>query len=286
MDAEEISVSQAQSARNPTNDMPRLQIHGAGVVRLDRVPQPGVGEHDLLVEVRQCGLCGSDLGYIAMGGLLSPLAPGAVLPIGHELSGVIARAGAEVRHVAVGDRVVVFGAGPIGLGIVLVLRHYGIDCISVVDRSARRLEIARKIGAQTCPAGRDLAKTLLAQQGAADFWGSPVPAADLYIEATGVGAVFGQAVQLAKAGARLVVVGVHKAPVELDLVTVLMKEISIVGSMAYPDEFPQVIRMLESGRVDAKALVSHRFALSDFANALATARDQEQAVKVLVDCQR
>ncbi|MCB1678606.1 MAG: zinc-binding dehydrogenase [Halioglobus sp.] len=121
--------------------------------------------------------------------------------------------------------------------------------------------------------------------GAAQVTGRPVPASDLYFEATGVAAVFSRALDLAKTGARVVVVGVHRAPVELDLVNVLIRELSIIGSMAYPREFPQVITMLESGAVDATALVSHRFGLSQFAQGLAAARDAGRAIKVLVDCQ-
>ena len=333
--------------------MPLVQIHGVNEVRIDRVPTPVCGEHDVIVQVQQCGICGSDLGYIAMGGLLGPGKP---MPIGHELSGVVREAGSAVTHLTVGDRVVVnpegagnrignsgpeggfapfllvrnvtqdagvvlklpdsldfetgalveplsvamhavhqsqakpgdrvvvFGAGPIGLGIVMVLRYYGIDAISVVDRSAHRLQVAETLGAQPFTAGRTLAKQLIEQHGAAEFWGSAVPAADIYIEATGVGSVFQQIVQLAKPKARIVVVGVHKAPAELDMVPLLMKELVITGSMAYPEEFPQVIAMLESGKVNAKAMVSHRFALGDFPQALAMAQDQEKAVKVLISC--
>jgi threonine dehydrogenase-like Zn-dependent dehydrogenase len=101
-----------------------------------------------------------------------------------------------------------------------------------------------------------------------------------------VGGVFQQIVGMAKMGARVVVVGVHKVPVEFDLVNLLIRELNISGSMAYPNEFPQVIDMLASGKVDPSPLISHHFALSEFPTALATAQDQSQAIKVLVDCQR
>ena len=94
-----------------------------------------------------------------------------------------------------------------------------------------------------------------------------------------------QATNLAKTGARLVVVGVHKSPVQFDLVNLLMRELSIIGSMAYTEEFPEVIAMLESAKVDPKPIISHRFKLSDFHEALATAQDTGNAIKVLIDCQ-
>jgi threonine dehydrogenase-like Zn-dependent dehydrogenase len=58
----------------------------------------------VVVQVRECGICGSDLGYLAMGGLTGPDTP---MPVGHELWGVVSEAGANVTHVKAGERVVV-----------------------------------------------------------------------------------------------------------------------------------------------------------------------------------
>ncbi|MEZ5501237.1 MAG: alcohol dehydrogenase catalytic domain-containing protein [Halioglobus sp.] len=84
--------------------IPLARIHGVNDLHLDRVAPPECGADDVIVQVRECGICGSDLGYLAMGGLT---APGTPMPIGHELWGVVSETGANVTHVAVGDRVVV-----------------------------------------------------------------------------------------------------------------------------------------------------------------------------------
>lgn len=91
-----------------TNAMMKLaRVHGPGDVRLDdvAVPQPGQGE--VVVQVRACGICGSDLGYIAAGGLrgVEPLKE--PLPIGHEFAGSVAGVGPGVEGVAPGMRVAV-----------------------------------------------------------------------------------------------------------------------------------------------------------------------------------
>jgi 2-desacetyl-2-hydroxyethyl bacteriochlorophyllide A dehydrogenase len=87
--------------------MKLARVHGPRDVRLDDVPLPTPGPRDVVVRVRACGICGSDLGYITNGGL----APGAVLneplPIGHEFVGVVETAGTEVEGVAKGQRVAV-----------------------------------------------------------------------------------------------------------------------------------------------------------------------------------
>ena len=73
---------------------------GEIVVRDIEIPQPG--ENDVLVRVRACGICGSDVTYIGMGGLL-----GAPMPLGHEPAGEVVEVGSAVVDITVGDRVVV-----------------------------------------------------------------------------------------------------------------------------------------------------------------------------------
>lgn len=335
--------------------VPLVQIHGIDEVRIDQVDHPQAGADDVIIKVSHCGICGSDISFVAMGGLMGPDTP---MPLGHELSGTVVEAGVNVQHVSVGDRVVVnpegndnrigccgpqggftsyllvsgaaldeqsviklpdnvsfeqgalveplsvamhavhqgkvtekdrvviFGAGPIGLCILMVLRYYGVKEIVVIDLAEPRLAIARDMGATVINANTDdLAAALIAEHGSAEVMTMPVPACDVYFEATGVGAVFNQAVSLGKMGARIVVVGVHKVPIEIDLVNLLIRELNITGSMAYPNEFPQVIDMLSSGKVDTSVLISHRYSLNEFPSALAMAQDTQKAVKVLIDCQ-
>jgi 2-desacetyl-2-hydroxyethyl bacteriochlorophyllide A dehydrogenase len=334
--------------------MPLVQIHGVNDVRVDAVPIPKAGADDVLIEVSRCGICGSDLGYIAMGGLTPPGQP---MPLGHELSGVVVSAGENIAHLQTGQRVVVnptangtdignggseggfapllkvtgvaqhpdavlplpdtlsfdqgalveplavamhavnqsriqagqtalvFGAGPIGLCAVIVLRYYGVDRIVVADQSDQRLAVARTLGASaTCNVlTQDLNDTLITTHGSSTHYGMPVAGTDVYIEATGVGPVLEQAIALAKPGAAIVVVGVHKAPIQLNPLDLLIKELRLYGSMAYPTEFPAVIDMLARAEVDVSPLISHHYPLAKFEQALEVAKDTNRAAKVMID---
>lgn len=84
--------------------MHQIRIHGPDDVRLDDVAEPDPGATDAVVSVAACGICGSDLSYIRMGGL------GGAEPmcLGHELAGVVDWVGSEVTQHAVGDRVIVY----------------------------------------------------------------------------------------------------------------------------------------------------------------------------------
>lgn len=339
-----------------TASMPLVRIHGVNDVRLDTVPVPACGVDDVLVEVKNCGICGSDLGYIAMGGFNNPELP---MPLGHEMSAVVTVVGEHVTSVAVGDRVVVnpmkveppignfgieggfaptllvrdvanqpeallkipdhlthphaalveplsvgmhavhrgevtandkvaiFGAGTIGLSIALVLRYYGVTDTVIIDTSTARIKQAKQLGFHGCLAGEDdVAKVLQQYHGSVSSYGQSIAATDVYLEATGVASVFEQMISLAKMQARLVVVGVHKASASIDLVSVLSKELSIKGAMAYPEEFPEVLSMLETLGDEVAALITHHFPLSQFDQALAMARDTDHAIKVMIDCQK
>jgi len=85
--------------------MKQVRVHAPDDVRVDEVAEPEPGPRDVVVSVAACGICGSDLGYIRMGGLAGP--GGEPMPLGHEFSGVVAHVGAEVVDVREGDRVVV-----------------------------------------------------------------------------------------------------------------------------------------------------------------------------------
>ncbi|MGO8872866.1 MAG: zinc-dependent alcohol dehydrogenase [Acidimicrobiales bacterium] len=85
--------------------MRQVRVHGPGDVRVDDVDPPDPGPRDAVLAVAACGICGSDLSYIRMGGLAGPT--GAPMCLGHEISGTVDWVGREVSSVRVGDRVVV-----------------------------------------------------------------------------------------------------------------------------------------------------------------------------------
>jgi threonine dehydrogenase-like Zn-dependent dehydrogenase len=85
--------------------MLQVRVHGPGDVRVDDVPTPNPGPGDVVVRVAACGICGSDLSYIKMGGLAGP--GGGPMCLGHEMAGVVDWTGPDVTSAQVGDRVVV-----------------------------------------------------------------------------------------------------------------------------------------------------------------------------------
>jgi len=276
-------------------------VHGPDDLRLDEVSEPEPGPDDVVVRVAACGICGSDLSYVAMGGL-----GGGAMPLGHELAGVVARVGSRVgglsvgQHVVVnpmaagnnignggregglaplllvrnaagtaavvpvpsalpfaraalveplavalhaanradvdhGSRVVVLGAGSIGLGIIHWLVRRGVRDVVAVDLSPRRRDLALRFGARAVldPAARPLAESLAELHGAGSLFGWPVVQSDVYLDAAGAPGLVGDVVAMARAGARVVVVALHKQPVPVDFRMVLAKELTITAAIGF-----------------------------------------------------
>ena len=110
--------------------------------------------------------------------------------------------------------------------------------------------------------------------------GMPVVATDVLIEATGAGPAFTQLVAQARGEARIVVVGLHKAPVEVNLVEVMMKELDLLGSIAQPADWNRMLDLL--ARRDLRAMVTHHFPLSDFQSGFSVAKDPSAGGKVMI----
>jgi len=182
-----------------------------------------------------------------------------------------------------GEKVVVVGAGPIGLAAVATLHDRGVEDVIAVDLSRRRLEIAAALGARaTVDASQeDPWQRIRALHGEESLLGAPMAASDAYIEASGAAPVIPEILQHARGGARLAVVALHNEPVPVNFLLVMMKQLTIRGAMEYPEDFTQAIDLLS--RRDLSPMVSHRFPLERFHEALAIARDPEAGGKVLIE---
>ncbi len=77
-----------------------LNIHEVDDARLDEVASPDPGSRDVLVDIKACGICGSDLTYIKIGGIMRQ--PGGVTPLGHEAAGEIAFGALDLHHARAG----------------------------------------------------------------------------------------------------------------------------------------------------------------------------------------
>lgn len=196
----------------------------------------------------------------------------------------VARHGVNRTRPKPGDKVAVFGAGPIGLGAVLAYRSLGVSHVVVVDVVASRLDKALQVGADAVinSSDEDVIARLVELHGEGQAMWPGRAGTDIYLDAAGAKPVVDTALAVAKTGALLGIVGVHKEPVPVELVNVMTNEITIVGSMGYPDEIFQVTEDLVANWEKYALIVSHTVPFEDVDRALEMARTPGAADKVVV----
>jgi threonine dehydrogenase-like Zn-dependent dehydrogenase len=185
-------------------------------------------------------------------------------------------------EVSPGERVAVFGCGPIGLFALAALRDRGAERVVAIDPSRRRRELALALGAQAAldPTEVDVWAELARLHGTAPFLLGPTPATDAFVEASGAARVIGDVIARARVGARLSIVAVHYQPIPTNYTLVMMKQLSIHGSMEYPPRFEDAIDLL--ARRDLSGVITHRVPLERFGDALALLGEGKECGKVLV----
>jgi threonine dehydrogenase-like Zn-dependent dehydrogenase len=182
-----------------------------------------------------------------------------------------------------GEKVAVFGAGPIGLAAIATLRDRGVVDVIAIELSPRRVEIARALGARaTVDASQeDPWKQLRALHGEEPVLGAPMAGTDAYVEASGAAALIPQILQHAKGEARLCVVALHDQERPVNFLLVMIKQLTIRGAMEYPDDYADSIGLLT--RWDLSPMISHRLPLERFVEAFETARDPQAGGKVMIE---
>jgi threonine dehydrogenase-like Zn-dependent dehydrogenase len=196
-----------------------------------------------------------------------------------------------------GDTVVVIGDGSIGLLVLLAARAYGAHAVLVAGTTPNRLAKARELGAD---ATFDFSSTLASASAsetvsasASDSFRRAVMAlgdrgrlADVVIEAAGQPAAFESALMAVKDGGRVTVLGVfggQRASVDLD--QVVLRDLSIRGTVGSPGVWPETVALVESGQIAADAIITHRFeGLGRFPDALALVHARADNVIKAVLC--
>ena len=182
------------------------------------------------------------------------------------------------------DKVVIFGAGPIGLGATIGFKSAGVSHVVVADLIPTRLEKALAVGADAVinSAEENVAKRLVELHGAGESMFPGKAGTDIYYDAAGAPPVINTALGAAKAGARLCVVAVHKEAVPVDFLNIMSNEITIVGSIGYPDEIFEVTSDIIANWEKYAVIVSHTIPFADVEEALRLASTPGAADKVVV----
>lgn len=178
--------------------------------------------------------------------------------------------GCRRGQVTAEDTVLVLGAGPIGLAVIEVARAKGAT-VYATDLSVERLNIAAELGAIPIAGGQGLVERVLE---ITNGEGMPV-----VMEATGAPQAMEQCVDLVAAGGRIVILGLVKKGVGVTFpcLDFTRKEMTIYGSRASVDCFPEALALIAGGKIHYPKIASS-FGLSDAPSVFAKLADNPMAL--------
>jgi alcohol dehydrogenase len=165
--------------------------------------------------------------------------------------------GVQNGNVRPGDTVAIVGAGPIGLAAVMTAKLYTPARIIVIDMDDNRLAKAKEFGADvTINNGREDAVAMV-------FKLTGGLGADTAVEAVGVPATFELAAELIRPGGTLANVGVHGKPATLHLEKLWIRNVTITTGLVDTRTIPQLLSLIEGGRLDPTVLATHHFSMDE-----------------------
>jgi len=292
------------AGRHPLMTLPRVMGHelaGEVVAVGEKVTRVSPGDHVAVDPMLRCGRCrpcrlgrynccerlrvlgvhadGGFAEFIALpeaqvhalppdlpwevGALVEPLAVGA-----HG----VARAG-----VADGDRVVILGAGTIGLAALLAAKAHQVRA-AVLDILDWKLERARALGADLAlnPADGDAVSRVM------DF--TDGQGAEVVIEAAGSPLTVASTVDYVASAGRIAIIGITDQEIPLRQSEFTRKEVDVYFSRNSLEQFPRVIGRITRGEIDPRPMITHRFPFPKVGEALRMASDRREWVgKVILE---
>ncbi len=167
----------------------------------------------------------------------------------------------ESAHIRPSARVVLLGAGKLGMLVAQVLRLTGVD-LAVVIRHQKQARLLASWGIRAVRLDE-----------------LPAAQADVVVDCTGRAEGFADALRLLRPRGLLVLKSTYHDLPAADLTRIAVEEFTVVGSRCGP--FGAALRLLEQGLVDVEALIEHRFSLAEGVSAFAAA-GEPGALKVLL----
>jgi D-arabinitol dehydrogenase (NADP+) len=325
---------------------------------IEEVPKPAPGPRDVLIRVRACGICKTDV-HIHRGRFIArfPLTPG------HEFAGEVEEVGREVGGFRRGDRVtadntelcgscyycrrnqplycenflshgcnlpggfaeyvlikeekvfripdhlsfeeaafteptacvvhsldvarpepaseaLIFGAGPAGLILAQALKYTGVGKLVVAAPNEFKLGLAKRLAADEV-VKVDRRDPSVGQKELLEICPKGY---DIIFEATGDPSVVERAISLAKMGGKVVIFGVapEEARISVSPYEIYKREIKLIGTFAQTHCFERALGLLSTGKVKVRELITHTFALEDYAKALNVVLTERNALKVMI----
>lgn len=176
-----------------------------------------------------------------------------------------------------GKKAVVLGGGPIGNLVAQAAKGMGAADVLLSELSDYRLKAAEACGIKTInPTEKNLGETIREEFGP--------DGADVFFECIGSNVTMGQAIEYARKGSTIVVVGVFGEMGSINMAVVQDHELSLIASAMYREEdFITAIELVNDGKINFDTLLTHRVNFEEFMKAYEIIeKEKDKAMKVMV----
>jgi D-xylulose reductase len=185
---------------------------------------------------------------------------------------------ANTAGIQPGDIALVFGAGTIGICTALAALASGCSKVVLVDLKEKKLAIVRRNFSENIICVNSTTQSL----DEAVFPLSP-EGVDVVFEASGSPEVIGSFVRYLRPNGRAVMIGMPSAPAPFDVVAAQVKEIRIMHVFRYRNVYPRTIKMIASGTLNVRPLITHFYDFKDAITAFDFAAAMpDEAIKTMV----
>lgn len=187
----------------------------------------------------------------------------------------VAAHAARRGDVKLGEKVLVIGAGAIGILTAALCRRMGAGEVAIADFSAARLKLALELGATTAinPREQDVLEVAAKLTGGTGM--------DKTFECVGKESTFYQAMMALKKNGLATIVGIfEEKEIQIPVTRLITHEIKVQGSQGYCWDFP--VALETSREINIEKLVTHTFQLDALQQALETSSEDSKAVKVII----
>lgn len=191
----------------------------------------------------------------------------------------VAYRGTSKLKIKPSDKVAIIGAGPVGLLCVQMAKALGAGHVTLVDLRENRLETGRKVGAD---ATINLTETNL------DEFIDQIHEDDRFtavIEATGNAKAVESVFTYVAPAARICLLGLCGGKqARFDVDKLVTFDLEVHGSLSSPGVWQDVVGLFESGKINAEALITHRFKLQDLGKAFELMENKDPSItKILLE---
>lgn len=278
------------------------EMAGVAVEVAEGVTHIKPGDNVAVDPVYACGECApcnegaynlcTQVGYMGLTGRGGGFAEYVVVPADkvHALGDVPTDVGALVEPLAVAyhaikrseiqehQTAVVYGAGPIGLFVISLLRAQGVQRIISVELSSIRKEKASKAGAMLVldPSKDDVAERVRAETNGLG--------ADVTFECVGLNASLASAIDALRFHGTCVNISIWGNKAEVDMLALVQKELRLLGSFAYANDHAPVVELLRAGKLNVEDFITGRIPAEDVyeKGIRQLIENKEENVKILV----